>query len=86
MKYKIGTSHQCRKCGGPVIADEADKEIRRLRESLASIADYWGTPQPLDSSHKHLVEYWRNTANHLMNVARKAIGRKELIAVNRKKL
>ena len=35
MTYKIGTSHQCRKCGGPVIAQEADDEVKRLRDELA---------------------------------------------------
>jgi len=39
LPYKIGTSHMCRKCGGPVIAQEADDEVRRLREQLAEARD-----------------------------------------------
>ena len=37
MTYKIGTSHQCRKCGGPIIAQEADREVERLRTGLQEL-------------------------------------------------
>ena len=37
MTYKIGTSHMCRKCGGPVIAHTADMEIARLREMIRDL-------------------------------------------------
>ena len=38
MTYKIGTSHMCRKCGGAVIAEEADDEVKRLRALLEEAA------------------------------------------------
>ena len=38
--YKIGTSHMCPKCSGPVIAQEADDEVKRLMDVLSKSYHY----------------------------------------------
>lgn len=37
MTYKIGTSHMCRRCHGPVIAKEADAAVGHLRALLRDL-------------------------------------------------
>lgn len=64
-KYKVGTSHRCPRCSGPVQAWEADEEISSLRKELAmakklvaKLLDYEGAEgfdKPVrDSAHAFL--------------------------------